>query len=219
MGQYLTLTGYDDRQEQFTVLDTFLGPWDSSGRPIDYEELAAYWAHFNNTFLVVSRAGQRDELAALLGPDYLEPERMWQNAAAAAETAVAAHPDDAFAWFNLGASLTELAQRQEDAALYAAAASAFDQARLLGLPPRMAWYQFQPYEAYLGSGRPEEALALATAVMEGSGGWHVEESHYYQARAYEALGENGRARAALRNALQIRPGYAEAQALLERLGP
>ena len=81
----------------------------------------------------------------------------------------------------------------------------------------MLWYQFQPYEAYLGSGRADEALALATAVMEGSGGWHVEESHYYQARAYEALGDPDRARLALRNALQIRPGYMAAQALLETL--
>ena len=217
MGHYLTLTGYEERQRHFVSLDTFLGPWDSSGRSISYDDLATYWAHFNNTFLIVYRPPERERLVALLGPDYVDQDRMWQNAAAAAETAVAARPDDAFAWFNLGASLTELGRRQEDEVLYEAAATAFDQARISGLPPRMLWYQFQPYEAYLGSGRAEEALALAAAVMEGSGGWHVEESHYYQALAYQAAGEADLARAALRNAVQIRPGYAEARALLETL--
>ena len=218
MGHYLTLNGYEDRPGQFVGLDTFLGPWDSSGRPISYDDLAAYWTHFNNTFLVVYHPSQGEDLAALLGPDYLDAERMWQNAAAAAETAVAARPDDAFAWFNLGASLTELALRQDEPALYEAAATAFDRARVSGLPPRMLWYQFQPYEAYLGGGRADEALALATAVMEGGGGWHIEEAHYYQARAYQAAGDADRARLALRNALQIRPGYTAAQALLETLG-
>ena len=52
----------------------------------------------------------------------------------------------------------------------------------------MMWYQFQPYEAYINSGRIDEALALAAAVMQSDGGWHVEESHYYQGQAYEAAG-------------------------------
>ena len=47
MGHYLTLIGYDDEEQTFTSLDTYLGPWDSSGRPISYEELAFRWAQFN----------------------------------------------------------------------------------------------------------------------------------------------------------------------------
>jgi tetratricopeptide (TPR) repeat protein len=217
MGHYLTLIGYDDTEESFTTLDTYLGPWDSSGRPSSYEELAFRWAQFNNTFWVVYRPLEEDQIIDILGPDYLQPARMWQNAAAAAELAVAGDPQDAFAWFNLGQSLTELAKFNDDEALYSAAATAFDQSRLVGLPPRMMWYQFQPYEAYIHSGRIDEALALAAAVMQSDGGWHVEESHYYQGLAYETSGDLDLARAAYKRALDIKPGYKDAQAALARI--
>ncbi|MFN2222205.1 MAG: C39 family peptidase [Candidatus Promineifilaceae bacterium] len=217
MGHYLTLIGYDDREETFTSLDTYLGPWDSSGRPASYDELAFRWAQFNNTFLVVYHPFDEAQIAGLLGPGYLQPEQMWQNAAAAAEKAAADQPDDAFAWFNLGASLAELAKLNDDAALYSAAATAFDQSRIVGLPPRMMWYQFQPYEAYIHSDRIDEALALAAAVMQSDGGWHVEESHYYQGLAYLASGNTDLARSAFKRALDIKPGYREAQAELDGL--
>ncbi|MFN2246142.1 MAG: C39 family peptidase [Candidatus Promineifilaceae bacterium] len=217
MGHYLTLIGYDDRQETFTSLDTYLGPWDSSGRPASYDEVSFRWAQFNNTFLVVYRPFDQDRVNKILGPAYLQPAQMWQNAAAAAEVAAAEQPDDAFAWFNLGAGLTELAKLNDDKALYSAAATAFDQSRLVGLPPRMMWYQFQPYEAYIHSDRIDEALALAAAVMQSDGGWHVEESHYYQGLAYQAMGDLDLARSAYKRALDIKPGYKEAQAALEKL--
>lgn len=219
MGHYLTLIGYDDPAQQFTSLDTFLGPWDSSGRPISYGELQFRWAQFNNAFIVVYRPFEAQEVADLLGPAYTEQALMWHNVAVAAETAVAAQPDDAFAWFNLGASLTELARLNEEAALYTAAAAAFDQSRLIGLPPRMMWYQFQPYDAYIHSGRIDEALALASAVMQSDGGWHVEESHYYQGAAYQAAGNLDLARPAYKRALDIKPNYQQAENALEELSP
>ena len=81
----------------------------------------------------------------------------------------------------------------------------------------MMWYQFQPYEAYIHSDRIDEALALASAVMSSDGGWHVEESHYSQGMAYEAAGNTDVARTAYKRALDIKPGYKEAQAALEEL--
>ena len=217
MGHYLTLIGYDDQVQQFTSLDTYLGPWDSSGRPISYDELTFRWAQFNHTFLVVYRSFEEEEVVGLLGPAYTQQALMWQNAAAAAESALAAQPDDTFAWFNLGASLTELGKLNDDDALYTAAAAAFDQSRLVGLPPRMLWYQFQPYTAYIKSGRIDEALALASAVMQSDGGWHVEESHFYQGLAYEAAGNPDLAHSAYKRALDIKPGFQEAQGALEGL--
>ena len=217
MGHYLTLIGYDDEEAAFTSLDTYLGPWDSSGRAIAYEELAQRWAQFNHAFLVVYRPFEAETIAGLLGPQYTESALMWQNAAAAAETAVAQDAGDAFQWFNLGMSLNELGELKEQPSLFEAAAAAFDQARLAGLPPRMLWYQFQPYTAYINSGRIDEALALAEAVMSSEGGAHVEESHYYQGAAYQAAGRGDLARTAYQRALEIRPGYAEAEAALQGL--
>lgn len=217
MGHYLTLIGYDDAAQQFTSMDTYLGPWDSSGRPITYEELAFRWSQFNHAFLVVYRPFEAEEVANLLGPAYTNQAIMWQNAAATAETVVSERPDDAFAWFNLGAGLTELGKLNGDKALYTAAATAFDQSRIAGLPPRMLWYQFQPYTAYIQSGRIDEALALASAVMQSDGGWHVEESHFYQGAAYEAAGNADLARSAYKRALDIKPTYLEATQALNGL--
>jgi tetratricopeptide (TPR) repeat protein len=217
MGHYLTLIGYDDGAQQFTSLDTYLGPWDSSGRPISYDELAFRWAQFNHTFLLVYRSFEEEEVAGLLGPAFTEHTAMWKNAATGAETTLAAQPDDAFAWFNLGASLTELGKLTDDNALYTAAAAAFDQSRLVGLPPRMLWYQFQIYTAYIRSGRIDEALALASAVMQSDGGWHVEESHFYQGLAYEAAGNPDLAHSAYKRALDIKPRYTEAAQALNNL--
>ncbi len=217
MGHYLTLFGYDDAEEQFLSLDTYLGPWDSSGRPIAYEELAFRWSQFNETFILVYRPFEEAAINEIVGPTYLDRARMWQHVAMKAEAAAAEQPDDAFAWFNLGAGLTELGKLNEDAALYNAAAAAFDQSRVVGLPPRMLWYQFQPYEAYIRSGRADEALALAAAVMSSDGGRHVEESHYYQGMANQAVGNLDLARAGYKRALAIKPGYDEAQMALDGL--
>ena len=40
----------------------------------------------------------------------------------------------------------------------ATAASAFDEARRIGLPYRMLWYQFGPFEAYLRVGRYQDVI-------------------------------------------------------------
>ena len=44
---------------------------------------------------------------------------------------------------------------------YQAAAQAYDQAREIGLPPRMLWYQHRPYIAYDKVGRYQDVLDLA----------------------------------------------------------
>ena len=46
------------------------------------------------------------------------------------------------------------------------AAAAFDQARQIGLPWRMLWYQFGPFEAYYETGRYDEVIALADATLQ-----------------------------------------------------
>ena len=216
MGHYLTLFGYDNESGSFLSLDTFLGPWDSSGRAVSYDDLSTSWAQFNHAFLVVHRPFEADELAALLGPDYTDETRMWQRAAARAEAATAEQPDNAFGWFNLGMSLTRLADQNGDAALYSAAATAFDQSRIAGLPPRMMWYQFEPYRAYLYGGRPDETLALAEAVMSTEGGRDSEEAHFYQGLALREFGRLDEALSAFRRAVELKPGFTAAQEMLEQ---
>jgi tetratricopeptide (TPR) repeat protein len=115
---------------------------------------------------------------------------------------------DSFDNFNLGTALVALAR-------YDDAATAFDAARGIGLPFRMLWYQFGPFEAYLQVGRYEDVYALTRSVIAGAPG--VEEMYYYIARAYLGDGDTERAIANLEAALWRNVNYRAATALLAEL--
>ena len=217
MGHYLTLVGYDEAQQQFSTFDTFLGPWDSSGRAETYEFIETYWQHFNYTFIIVYPPEAETVIEEIVGPERVDPLKMWQQTAVKAQNDIQSDPENAFAWFNLGASLTRLGQLNDDATYYADAAAAFDQARTLGLPWRMLWYQFQPYEAYLANGRAADVLTLAQATLESGGGQFVEETWFYRGRAWQQQGELSRAAADYRRALELKPGWPQAEEALETL--
>lgn len=219
MGHYLTLIGYDLNEGHFISLDTFRGPWDGSGRAASFDWIEEYWFHFNNVFLVVYPAASEVEVAELVGPERRNPLTMWRQAAEQAEQAVQREPESGFAWFNLGSSLTRLGNLTGEAAYYANAAAAFDQARLAGLPWRMLWYQFEIYEAYWHNGRYDDILTLTAATLQ-SGGNFVEETHLYRGHALAAQGNEAAARAAYNQAINLNPGSAvgmAAQAGLIRL--
>ncbi len=217
MGHYVTLTGYDDGAASFVTMDTFLGPWDSSGRLVTYAEVEEKWEHFNNTFFVLYEPRQEVRFWRIIGPELSDPETMWQEAAAQAQQRIDVNSQNAFAWFNLGSSYTQLGELTGDGRFYTAAVSAFDQARLIGLPTRMLWYQFQPYVAYLASSRIDDVLTLTAAILEDSGGRDVEETYFYRGQALEAVGDVQGAAAAYSQALALKPGYGNAQNALDGL--
>lgn len=218
MGHYLTLIGYDDDQQSFLTIDTYLGPWDSSGRPVAYTDLAEHWQAFNHTFLLVYAPSDETAVKALLNPAWGDETAMWQTAVAQAQAAIASNANNPFAWFNLGASLTELGQITGDDSYYQNAVLAFDQARQIGLPGRMLWYQFTPYIAYLHEGRYDDVFVLTEATMVTEGGQSVEEGYYYRAQAYAATGHPDLAAADYRHAIALNPHWLAPQEALSRGG-
>lgn len=218
MGHYLTLIGYNESRQTFTALDSYLGPWDSSGREIGYDELLTYWQQFNYIYLLVYPPTESDRVAELLGPERLDRETMWRQAGQRAQTAVSADPDNAFAWFNLGTNLTRLGSLTGAQHYFDNAAVAYDQARNLGLPWRMLWYQFDIYEAYLAVGRYEDVITLANVTVSGAGDRIIEESFLYRGHAYLAQGNVAQARLDYRQALALNPNFVAAQAALAELG-
>ncbi len=214
MGHYRLLVGYDDNAHQFTAQDSYNGP----NVPLNYTAFDELWRVFNRVYLVIYTPSQVGPLSAILGDDW-DDASMYTRALETAQTE-AANPSSecvayedcadgtAFAWFNIGSSLTSLG-RHEDAA------SAYDQARVLGLPWRMLWYQFGPYESYYAVNRFEDVITLATVTLGIVD--NLEESYYWRGMAYLAQGETDRARADFQAALKYNPSFSAAQNALESL--
>lgn len=217
LGHYLTIFGYDDEKSEMVSMDTNLGPWDASGRYDTYEEVEYYWQQFNYTFFVVYSPEKEQQLYTILGANILEPALMWQNAAQKAQAEIDADPQNAFAWFNLGSNLTRLGELTGDNAYYENGAAAFDQARTLGIPPRIVWYQFRPYIAYMKIGRYQDMLDLAEVTLETQGGRNVEETYLYQGHALALTGDGPGAVAAYQQALRLNPNFYPAQWALDSI--
>jgi tetratricopeptide (TPR) repeat protein len=213
MGHYRLVVGYDDAARQWIVYDSYIsdgidpkGPY--PGIRMSYDDLTRLWRVFNGTYVLVYDAARAAAAQQILG-DEADDAVMWQRSLERAQADAAANPGDAFAWFNLGSSLTVQGR-------FADAASAFDQARVIGLPWRMLWYQFEPFQAYYEAGRHAELIALADSVIATAG--NIEETFYWRGRALQATGDLDGARQAYQRAFELNSNYTEAQQALAELG-
>jgi hypothetical protein len=213
-GHYLMPVAYDDERQQLWVYDTWFGTSEEpltnahpDGRALPYADLEYVWSQFNRNYVVLYRPEQSDLVAQILGEE-LDDAVMWQRNLISAQASASASPENAFFWFNLGTVYNALGDYEE-------AASAFDQARAIGLPWRMLWYQFGPYEAYYQTGRYEDVILLADATLKDRP--YFEESYYYKGIAQAALGDTTGARENLQRAIEFNPNFAPAQSALSQL--
>ena len=204
VGHYLLLSGYDDDAQTFTVQDATAGP----DRVVPYADIEREWQQFNRLFIVVFPTGDRETILSLLGPDADEAANR-QRALELAQAATRSDPQNAFAWFNLGSNLSFFDR-------YAEAAQAFDQARTLGLPWRMLFYQFGPYRAYFNTGRYQDVLDLADAALDARP--DLEENFYWRGWARYMQGDSAGAVSDFRAALEVNPNFDDARASLADLG-
>lgn len=211
MGHYLLLIGYDDAQQHFVTLDSYEGP----NHTYSYDHINEYWRHFNRTYIVVYESGREPELLSLLGAD-ADPTQNALRALEVARDEATRNPQDPYAWFNIGTSYVALADTYPQQA-YEYAAVAYDEARKLGLPWRMMWYQFGPLEAYNGVGRYQDTLALTSANRSDGGGHWVEETFYYAGVAREGMGETNAALENYKQAVFLNGNYQEAREARDRL--
>ena len=209
MGHYLTVYGFDDLDQTFITKDSFLGPWDNRGHIESYENLEEMWEHFNYAFIVLNQEADEDKIRDLLGEQMMESDQMWHRAAQLAQIRTAEEPENAFAWFNLGQSLTYIAKSTDAVNLFSNASAAFDRAREIGLPWRTLWYRFEPYQAYLAADRPDEVLFLTEVMINSLGGGVVEETYFYRAQALAAAGREHEGIQALDRAKNLNPNHSQ----------
>ena len=94
-------------------------------------------------------------------------------------------------------------------------AAAFDQALIIGLPPRILWYQYRPYIAYMRTDRYQEMIDLADVILSTQGGRNVEETYLYKGHALVFLGDGNRAVEAYQQALRLNKNFYPAQWALD----
>lgn len=210
LGHYQTIVGYDDLSRVFYIYDSFLGDDENNQIRETYDDVDAGWREFNRVFVVPYLPSREAELMAILGPERATLTDSASHAFSIAQADAALRPDDGFAYFNMGTSLVELG-------LYEEASRAFDRSLTLGLPWRMLWYQFGPFEAYYRVERYDDVLLFVDNNLS-NGGDDVEETYYWQGRVRQAQGDVSGAAASFRQALRRNPNFTEAQNALDALG-
>ncbi len=218
-GHYLTVYGYDDELEELYSQDSYLQPTDGIGRVDNYADVETFWKQFNNTFYVVFSPDQQAMVEAIMGEELLDDFTMWQKVAGDAEQQTRDNPEDAFAWFNLGTALTRMGGLTGEPQYYQGGGQAYDKAREIGLPPRMLWYQFQPYLAYLKLDRYQDVIDLADATLATQGGRNVEETFWYKGHALAYLGDVPGAIDAYQQSLSVNENFYPAQISIDSLQP
>jgi tetratricopeptide (TPR) repeat protein len=214
MGHYRLLVGYEDAAKEWIAYDSYDSRGVDPSRPyagirVSYEELDRLWSVFNRTYVLIYTGELAPTIEGILNGD-VDDATMWQRALEHAWAETQERPDDPFAWFNLGNDLVALGQFEQ-------AAAAYDHARQIGLPWRMLWYQFGPFQAYYETARYQEVVALTNATIKTTSS--VEEIYYWQGMALKAQGDIAGARQAWQRALELNPNYAEAAEVLAGLEP
>ncbi len=211
-GHYLLVVAYDLADESIWVYDSWFGTSeipgenaDQAGRQISFEDLDRYWNQFNRTYIVIFEEDERSEIEEIIGEN-IDDAAMWQGSLENTKEALRTDPQDEYLWFNLGTVYNALGN-------YERAAGAFDQARAIGLPWRMLWYQFGPYEAYYQVGRYGDVVLLADVTLQNRP--YFEEAYYYKGLALKALGDQDGAKSNFEKANRFNPGYRQAQIALE----
>lgn len=215
MGHYRLLTGYDESTQRWIGHDSYdranpvnpNGPY--QGIYLPYTETGELWDVFNRVFVVVYTEAEASIVESILG-ERMDERTMWQQALLQSRIEVQIEPENAFAWFNLGSNQVALGHFEE-------AAAAYDQARQLGLPWRMLWYQFGPFEAYHAVGRYDEVIALVDATLRRV--QDVEELHFWKGQALLAQGDLTGARRSFARAAQLNVNYVGAVRGLADLSP
>ena len=208
MSHNRVIIGYDDALGIFYSLDPLRGDGeDGRGIQLEYAFLDDRWRPLLRNYMIIYEPEEEAHLQAVLG-DQWDVEYNAEWTLEQVQTDLERPNTDSFDYFNLGSALVAVERYEE-------AAEAFDQARAIGLPWRMLWYQFGPFEAYLQTDRLQDVYELTRTTIADAPG--VEEMYYYIARAYLADGNTERAIANLEAALWRNANYQDAQDLLIEL--
>ncbi|MEM8858036.1 MAG: C39 family peptidase [Chloroflexota bacterium] len=216
-GHYYLVVGYDDSLETLWVYDSWLGSETNpqgerinseEGRAIQYDDFDKHWRQFNRQMIISFDPAQREQVINIIGPENMDDTLMWQQTLERTRKELEVEPENPYLWFNVGTIYANLGD-------FELSALAFDEARKHGLPWRMLWYQFGPYEAYYNVGRYSDVIELAEVTLFQRP--YFEESFYYRGLAKIATGDEVAGRQDLEAAARFNPRFELAQTALAQL--
>ncbi|MBV8085782.1 MAG: C39 family peptidase [Chloroflexi bacterium] len=152
-GHFRVVRGFDDGAGVLIFGDSYYGPTNRLSYNL-YQEL---WKRHNFGFMPVYKPEQRPLVAAILGADF-DPNQNQQDALEGAKQAVAAKPDDGFAWLNLGEDLYATGDLQN-------AKTAWERAQKMQLTARTLWYTIWPAAVYNRLGEYQQALQVVAVPL------------------------------------------------------
>ena len=214
--EYALVTGYDDFEQQVKVLVARSGS--VILQTFEYEEFLNAWLPFGYAYMVIHSDQRADDVREILGGQFYST----INFESATELLVEGwRPDrlDRF-WESLAVATIWTYRQDYGQAMTTYSLEAFQHYEKLPVeqrPWRFLWYNSRPYWAFFYGGDYQRVISLADQTLETAGSLGVEESLYWRAMAYHALGEPGKASADLQAALQIHPGFGPALYLVETI--
>jgi DNA-directed RNA polymerase specialized sigma24 family protein len=217
LGAYIVINGFDGVQQRFTFLDSSQVP--AKTAEISYSALERQWRAFDYLYLVIYPPGQTEKVNQLLGSQADIKESYRQAAEKASMDAYASiyARDQFFAWFNRGANLAYLNDKQGAATAFDQAFSLYQKTPPAELPEQIIWYQTSFFRVYYETGRYQEMIDLAAMIISSPRFPQIEECYYWRALAEETLGDKTTAMQDLRVALRLNPNFYPAIARLENL--
>lgn len=233
MGHYNLVVGYDDNKQILTVHDSYLmiktpwgaeipkEQWDSFfGFDFSYSELEQAWRSFNFAFIVVYPPEREKDVLNALGPLATDKGacRIAYDRAMQETSSLTDARDMYFAWFNAGTNLVCLQDYETAATAFDTAFGIYPLIEETSRPYRILWYEAGPYIAYYNAGRYQDVIDLADQMLGNMADPVLEESYYWRALSYYALGDTTRAIADLRTSLECHPGFVPSEAMLKQVG-
>jgi tetratricopeptide (TPR) repeat protein len=194
---YNLITGYDDTTQTFTAQDTYLGP----DRKVPYEKLKEYWQSFNYVYIMLYPPEKEETVKAILGAQW-DVDYNRQHALELAQREAEQNPDNPYTWFNVGTNLVYFERYDE-------AATAYDQARRIGLPQRFLRYQFGPFFAYFHARRMDDLKAMTDYALQITP--NSEEALLWQGWMFYRNGDTNAALTNFQQALAENPSYQDAR--------
>ena len=215
MGHYMVFNGYDDSTQTLVGQDSLRG----ADQSVPYAGLEDDWRGFNYVYIVIYPPADESKIMDLLG-DQADEKANYEYGALKASNEVMglSDRDQFFAYYNRGTNLIALQDYGGAAAAYDAAFAVYVNIPVDDRPYRALWYQTGPYYAYYFTQRYWDVIDLATTTLDNMSEPILEESYYWRARAYYALGDVTNAEKDLRMALKYHAGFGPALDLLQQMG-